>query len=227
VALRRNLFLAEPTAVLHRMVEDAEIQIGDLSVRAGVTRFLSNQPDFNIRTTSVYTALKHPEAFKDIADEHRGAVVDHLKILQCTQAICPTPEAVPALMKANLRSAFDVAAKPESTFLRAFSPALGEETARVVYTNAVNAHIRNEQALTTMRQTMRGTGLDIIDGKQMREERVAALQKLTDEKAVPLNLSTLFGSLDYCECDECLSVYSPASYFVELLQFLRNNDLES
>jgi hypothetical protein len=36
----------------------------------------------------------------------------------------------------------------------------------------------------------------------------------------------LFGSLDYCECDECLSVYSPASYFVELLQFLRNNDLD-
>ena len=32
--------------------------------------------------------------------------------------------------------------------------------------------------------------------------------------------------MDYCECDDCLSVYSPASYFVELLQFLRNNDLD-
>ena len=77
-----------------------------------------------------------------------------------------------------------------------------------------------------MRQTMRGTGLAIIDGKQTREERIATLQKVTDQKAVPLNLSTLFGSMDYCECDDCLSVYSPASYFVELLQFLRNNNLD-
>ena len=106
----------------------------------------------------------------------------NLKILQRVQAISPVPEAVPALMKANLTSAFHVAEKPESTFLRAFGPTLGEDTARQVYTNAINAHIRNEHALITMRQTMRGTGLAIIDGKQTREERVAALQKVTDEQ---------------------------------------------
>jgi hypothetical protein len=227
VGLRQKLFSAEPTAVLHRMVEDAEIPIADGAVRSGVTKFLRNQPDFNIGTTSIYTALKHPESFKDIADEHRGAVVDHLKVLQRVQGISPVPEAVPALMKANLTSAFHVAEKTESTFLRAFSPALGEDTARQVYTNAINSHIRNEHALIAMRQTMRGTGLAIIDGKQTQVQRVAALQKVTDDKAVPLNLETLFGGLDYCECDECLSVYSPASYFVELLQFLRNNDLGS
>jgi Tc toxin complex TcA C-terminal TcB-binding domain/ABC toxin N-terminal region/Neuraminidase-like domain len=225
VELRRKLFLAEPTAVLHRMVEDAEIPLATADVRVGVTTFLRNQPDFSIRTTSVYTALKHPEAFKDIAYENRGAVVDHLKTLQRVQAISPVPEAVPVLMKANLTSAFHVTEKPESTFLRAFGPSLGKETARQVYTNAINLHIRNEHALITLRQTMRGTGLAIIDGKQTREERLLGLETVTDQNSVPLNLSTLFGSLDYCECDDCLSVYSPASYFVELLQFLRNNDL--
>lgn len=225
VGLRRKLFSAEPTAVLHRMVEDAEIPVVNGSIRSGVAKFLSNQPDFNIRTTSIYTALKHPESLKDIADENRGPVVNHLKILQRVQAISPVPEAVPALMKANLTSAFHVAEKAESTFLKAFSPTLGEETARQVYTNAINAHIRNEHSLITMRQTVRGTGLAIIDGKQTREERLVSLQKVTDEQPVPLNLSILFGSLDHCECDDCLSVYSPASYFVELLQFLRNNDL--
>jgi len=226
VGLRQKLFSAEPTAVLRRMAEDAEIPIADGAVRSGITQFFNNQPDFNIRTTSIYNALKHPEAFKDIPDENRGAVVDNLKILQRVQALSPVPEAVPALMKADLTSAFHVAEKPESTFLRAVSPALGEDTARQVYTNAINAHIRNEQALTTMRSTVRGAGLAIIDGKRTREERIAALQKVADEKAAPLNLETLFGSLDHCECDDCLSVYSPASYFVELLQFLRNNDLD-
>src|SRR5262249_37439708 len=101
----------------------------------------------------------------------------------------------------------------------------GEATARQVYTNAINAHVRNELALTTLRQTVRGTGMSIIDGDLRRDLRMAKLQKVADEKGVPLNLSTLFGSMDSCECDDCLSVFSPAAYFVELLQFLRNNDL--
>src|SRR5690348_8427367 len=50
----------------------------DANLRNGVTSFLNNQPNFNIRTTSIYTVLKHPESFKDIADGHRGAVVDRL-----------------------------------------------------------------------------------------------------------------------------------------------------
>ena len=225
VGLRQKLFVVEPTAVLHRMVEDAEISIADEGVRSGVTQFLSNQPEFNIRTTSIYTALKHPEALKDIANEHQATVVDHVKTLQRVQAISPVPEAVPVLMKANLTSAFHVAQMPESTFLRTHGETLGEETARQVYTNAINNHVRNEHALITMRETMRGTGLAIIDGQRSIPDRIAVLQQVADAQAVPLNLETLFGSMDYCECDECLSVYSPAAYFVELLQFLRNNNL--
>ena len=128
-------------------------------------------------------------------------------------------------MKAGLTSAFQIAAIPESTFLKKHGKALGTDVARQIHINAVDSQIRNEHALMTMRETAKGSGLAIIDGHQTREARVAMLQKVVDAKAVPLNLSTLFGSLDYCECDDCLSVYSPASYLVELFQFLRNNDL--
>jgi hypothetical protein len=123
------------------MVNDAEIPIADTKIATAVTHFLDNLPEFNIRTTSIYTALKQPKAFKDIADGHRGAVINHLKILQRVQAISPVPEAVPALMKANLTSAFHVAEKPESTFLRAFGPSLGEETARQVCMGRFDAFI--------------------------------------------------------------------------------------
>ena len=119
IALHNKLFTAEPTAVLHRMVQDAEVPIADTNHRTGVVSFLTNQPEFNIRTTSVYTALKHPDAFKGIADEHRAGVVEQLKTLQRVQAISPIPEAIPVLCKANLTSAFRVAELPESTFLNA------------------------------------------------------------------------------------------------------------
>lgn len=227
IGLRHKLFAVEPTAVMHRMVQDSEIPIADSNVRTGITGFLDNQPEFNIRTTSIYTALKDPKAFKDIAEEQRTGVVENLKTLQRVQAITPVPEAVPVLMKANLTSAFHVGEMPESTFLSAHGEALGgEEIARQVYTNAINNRIRNEQALMVMRESVRGTGLAIIDGKQPTQTRMAMMQKVADDQEVPLNLEALFGSIDYCECDECQSVYSPASYFVELLQYLRNNNLD-
>ncbi len=224
--LQRRLFTAEPSAVLQRMVQDAEVLIAGQPARMSVAKFLDNHPDFNIRTTSVYQVLKQPDAFKDIPVEHRADVAEHLKTLQRVQAVSPVPEAVPVLMKANLTSALRIAEMPESTFLNAHADALGESNARQVYTNAVNAHIRNEQALITMREAVRGSGLAIIDGMQSKEERLAQLQAMAKQKSVPLNLETLFGSLDYCECDDCLSVYSPASYFVEILQYLRNNNLD-
>jgi hypothetical protein len=225
VALQHKLFATEPTAVLQRMVQEAEVPIADTTLRAGVASFLGNQPDFNMRTTSIYTALKHPEAFKGIAEEHRMGVVEQLKTLQRVQALSPIPEAVPVLMQANLTSAFQVAEMPESTFLKAHGTMLGEETARQVYTTAINSRIRNEHALMTMREALRGAGLAIIDGHEPMATRLARLQAVADQQAVPLNLEALFGSMDFCECEECTSVYSPASYFVDILQFLRNNNL--
>ncbi len=226
VALQYKLFTVEPTAVLQRMVQEEEVPIADTNVRAGVVNFLANQPDFNIRTTSLYTALKKEEALSNIADEQREEVIKELKTLQRLQAISPIPEAVPVLKNANLLSAFNVTEIPESTFLKTYGNTLGEETARQVYTNALNNRIRIEQALVTMREAVRGTGLAIIDGSQPSEIRVRSMQVAADKQAVPLNLEELFGGMDYCECEECTSVYSPASYFVELLQYLRNNNLD-
>src|SRR5262249_33773482 len=41
------------------------------------------------------------------------------------------------------------------------------------------------------------------------------------------DLETLFGSLSFCECEHCRSVYSPAAYLVDLLHWLdRHDDLK-
>src|SRR5439155_17684785 len=41
----------------------------------------------------------------------------------------------------------------------------------------------------------------------------------TDVDGVP-NWTTLFGSLDFCACKDCRSIYSPAAYLVDSLHFL-------
>ena len=38
------------------------------------------------------------------------------------------------------------------------------------------------------------------------------------------NLETLFGSLDFCECEHCKSLYGPAAYFTDLIRFLKEHN---
>jgi len=98
-SLSNKLFAAETTAVLQRMVQNSEIPISDPSLRTGVVDFLEKQPDFNIRTTSVYTALKQPDALSHVAESLQPAVISTLKSLQRVQAMSHVSEAVPALIK--------------------------------------------------------------------------------------------------------------------------------
>lgn len=37
------------------------------------------------------------------------------------------------------------------------------------------------------------------------------------------NLEALFGSLDYCECEHCKSLYGPAAYLTDILRFLKSH----
>jgi hypothetical protein len=39
-------------------------------------------------------------------------------------------------------------------------------------------------------------------------------------------MQSLFGSLDFCQCEECRSVLSPAAYLVDLLRFLDPDDVQ-
>lgn len=227
-AINNQSFAREPLTVLQRMTHDRELPIANTKVCAGLSTFLQRIPvGTNIRTTPIHKFLTD-DALNDVPEEHLAEIVVHAKALWRSMTISPpdAPNVPPVLMKAHLTSAFHVGEMPESTFLRRFSePMGGVDTARQVYTNAINARIRNEHALITMREAVRGTGLAAIDGQHKKETRMQWLKDTADKNDVPLNLDALFGDMDYCECKQCQSVYSASAYFVELLNFLRNNNL--
>ena len=225
--LHQKLYRSETAAVLSRMAEDDELPIEDGGISKAVAKFLDNQPDFDIRTTSIYTAIKDPEAFNEIDENLRPRLTTQLKTLQRVQALSPVPQAIPHLMKTQLTAAPAITAMPESTFLRNYGPMLGEDVARQVYDTATTIHIRNEHALMTIYETVRGQGMAAPLSKtcSLKDAPIAVFATTIDENNIPLSLENLFGDMDFCECDECLSVYSPASYFVDLLQYLRHNNL--
>ena len=247
---QRRLFHEETSAVLSRMVREDDIPITaatasahsgakvvsasassdnshDNALKDGIVKFLQdNQPTFNIRQQSILVPLSDPKSFKGIDEAKRPAVTQALKKLQTTQALTHTPEAMPALFKANLHTAFQVSSMPQANFVARFADKLGgRDTALQIHTHATNARIRNDEALVHIHSTLRGSGLAVIDGKETRRQRLERVQA-SQALAPQANLEQLFGSMDYCACEDCTSITSPASYFVELLEFLRNNDLD-
>ena len=72
--LYNGLFAKEPTAVLVNMIKDPEVPVLNDAIGAMIASVLDKQPDFNIKTTSIYEILKKEENLKDIPAESRDAV---------------------------------------------------------------------------------------------------------------------------------------------------------
>ncbi|MFZ6008964.1 MAG: hypothetical protein ACOYXT_01355, partial [Bacteroidota bacterium] len=131
--------------------------------------------------------------------------------------------------------------------------ALNDNTLSQIYMNAQKKRALNEHALVSLMEVNRGTGVAMIDnslntgyaaksamksngnGHSAAGESAAYSMTMNttvtndvEETIAKNNLSwdLLFGDADFCECGECTSVYSAASYYVELLQYLRNNNLD-
>lgn len=244
INLRRDLFKMEPTAMLVNMVKDPKVPFLNDATGANVAAVLTKQSDFNIKTTSIYELIKNEEAFKDISTDAQQAVKIQLKTLQRITAVSPDPDAVPVLYNAKIQSAMQISALPKAQFIAALSDSdLDENTLAQIHHNAQQTQVRNEHFLMSIREAARPTGVAMIDkslGAYVHPQAhvfrpvgaAVVAEKPREEYAKEIiiknNLSwdLLFGDADFCECGECNSVYSPASYFVELLNYLRNNNLD-
>ena len=245
---RRRLFAAEPTAVLQHMVhsDDAEENPSDelpvhasAAVRAEVTSFLDRRPDFDIRKTSIMSALEVGSSDLDhLPTTTKAATVESLKLLQRVQALTPVPELIQPLLEDGFTSGLRVSSLSKKTFVARLAPKLAgstgisqEESEALfgqVHDHATAGRLRIDRALVQIREMVRGTGLRSIDGNSILAQRKEMFENARDATNTPLNvnLDALFNDMDMCECEDCLDVTSPTAYYVDLLQYLRNNDLD-
>ncbi|XEC94317.1 neuraminidase-like domain-containing protein [Paenibacillus tarimensis] len=240
--LHRRLFSLEPTPMLVNLIRDPQVPMLNDAIGGHVATILAKQTDFNIKTTSIYEVIKNEEALKDIPRENHETVITRLKTLQRIAAVSPDTDALPVLYNAKLHSAMQISAIPQTQFMAVMSNSgLDEDTVVQIHTNAQLARARNEQVIMSLRETYRGTGVAMID-KSMSMAAAAKMETRSANfevtgAAAPsrleegldkhhLSWDLLFADADFCECGECNSVYSAAAYYVELLQYLRNNNLD-
>lgn len=217
--LARRVRVSYPTEVVAAQVTRGDLTVGDAEAD-DVAQVLVSAADRGFRI-----GLESPAAFlaknADVLvgdDDRKLRTTTALDTLHRVYQMSPSNDAMKVLLDQGLSSAFDVIAMPEVDFLdRYASYFAGREQARLVYRKSeqVSAVLYNFHAMT--QQAIAAPLLAPVQGDA--EARAAGVERLKASLAWP-TMETLFGSMDYCECDHCRSVLGPAAYLVDLLKFI-------
>jgi hypothetical protein len=232
--LARKVRMSFPTRVVRRMVANDEVALGDrpqgalaaegdLKARVGV--FLANAEKIGFEMgrapLGAFIKQNEQELFQGIPQSQIEATTQGVNRLQRLYQITPSDDSFGAMTRLGFNSAYDVVAFSQEEFVTSFGGVFPSEVeARLVY--------RKAQQVTTVVYNF------FTIAKQMDSAPpVFALAAPPDVKTASKNelikryptLESLFGSLDFCECEHCRSVLSPAAYLVDLLQFLDRDEL--
>ncbi len=222
--LAAQLRLSYPTATVAAMVSS-----GDLKVESPnqVYEFLSdNQGKFEIGMQPVQQYISRNDL--KVAEE----TIKQVTRLQRLWQITTSHEAMAGLSNQGIGAAYDVIHFQKTAFVKKYAGDVGgPEIAAQIYERSVqvqNAVMNIALSyLTSKNGIALGRHLPNVDESSTKKMmRIINLgSKGTTDKNVSnvLAISTLenlFHSMDFCTCDECRSILSPAAYLVDLLHFI-------
>lgn len=121
-----------------------------------------------------------------------------------------------ALRQAGFDSAHQIVSHGRQNFRNAVSLRLpgGEKIAEVLFDQASHKSAMVQAMFSKYGKRFNSTDLAILPGFNPTPEQEQELTKHIPE------WRELFGNIDFCKCEHCQSVYGPAAYLVEILQFL-------
>ena len=238
-----QLRLSYPTAALAEMVNAGAVPLtNDTALRGAVYQFLvQNQGKYELGVEPLDEYL----AANGLTGKVHPAVVAQIKRLQRVYQITPGDAAMNALLAKNVDSAYKIVHYGQAAFVRAFQDGMGgaqvaEQTfakAQSVYHAVLNVTV--DYLSRAVAPSLGGGTAPLIEpmpakanGHNGHAQTNAASQMVVDRLNNPqppassgagagaaATLEQLFGSMDYCACDECRSILGPAAYLVDLLNF--------
>jgi hypothetical protein len=216
--LAAQIRISYPTAAVAEMVRK-----GDLTVQspAQVNTFLTqNQGQFEIGVMPVehFIARNNLNVDKNTLTE--------VKQIERVYQITPDDRAMNTLLKNGINAAADVVRFERGTFIQKFGEQMGGAAiAAQTYDKSVQIHNAVLNVVVGYLTARNGISIGSQplaarngDGNGMVLEP-APDGPASDVIAYP-TLESLFGEMDFCACDHCHSILSPAAYLVDLLEFL-------
>lgn len=220
--LAAQIRLSYPTASIAQMAGSGFLKLAN---GTQVSAFLTqNQDQFELGSQPVQQFINQKKLTVDT-----GTLAD-LKSLQRVHQITPSDTAMAGLLKNNLHSAYQVVQYDRQTFVETFSNDLGAgDTAVQTYNKAVQVHnavLNVAFSYMTARNGLQLGNLPLAakqsggGGQILQPQPAGSAQTNSDSVVAYPTLETLFGSMDFCSCDDCRSILSPAAYLVDLLLYL-------
>ncbi|CAH1073230.1 neuraminidase-like domain-containing protein [Candidatus Nitrotoga sp. 1052] len=222
--MARKVRLSYPTQVVGRLIEEDEIKLPTARDATVTLLKAATAQGFRLGETPVAAFLKsHAGMQAGMSNAEFQAAGQQLKVLQRVYQITHSNEAMPILISLGMTSAYDVMAYSESEFTALYerkyfdlygrSPTRTES--RLVYRKAKQVSVVTYNLFTIAKKldsepAVAGMSASAEVRENVRNELI---------KHFP-TMEALFGSLDFCECEHCRSVLSPAAYLVDLLQFV-------
>ena len=222
--MARKVRLSYPTQVVGRLIEQDEIKLPAARDATVALMKKAAGQGFRLGQTPVEVFLKTHAGVRDgMADAEFHAAQQQMKTLQRVYQITPSNEAMPVLISLGMTSAYDVMAYSEleftalydRTYFDLYGKAPTRTESRLVYRKAKQVSSVTYNLFTIARKLdseppVAGMSAPVDVRESVRNELI---------KQFP-TMESLFGSMDFCECEHCRSVLSPAAYLVDLLQFV-------
>lgn len=233
--------VAFPEKVLRNRIETKKVVLGDDATQANTVRFLTNAEGpglgFKLGVTHIdsFAEKNKDSLFQGMSDADKTAAVEGMKTLQRVHQLTPDDEAMQVLLDLGHKSAQDVISVQRDQFIDQFEkkylekykeryPGYGRQIGRIVYNKSHQVHSVTYSFFTAVKQTQYTPPVFAMSGDA--DKRAKEKQELADKIKGFANLEQLFGSLDFCGCEHCRSVLSPAAYLVDLLQYLDRNETD-
>ncbi len=203
-----------PTSVLgHRIARDTPAST------TGVSEFIDANANFDVKSDVIAVYLEaNPGSIPGGQDP--VATAANLETVQRLYSLTPPMhnyDVTRVLLDNSVTSALDIVQLGRGTFNTTFAPLLA--TAHPSFTGAeladrIFAAAQVKHAATTALTAMYGASLNTLHATAIPANLAAATGDGTQ------TLLDIFGSLDYCACEHCRSVFGPAAYLVDLLVLL-------
>lgn len=209
--LTRRLEREYPTLAFTAQLERAKKPV--LKNQKKIISFLNKHDDFKLESDAVDPYLKR----KRVAKKDRDAIAEELKSVQRIFKLTPSYSKTIALLDEKVHSSYAITAIGAHRFVNEVAPKAGIDKieAEHIYAKAEN---RNTAAMLLIGELQ--DSMSVIDIASFETKSLALKMEAVSEDFP--NLKSLFKLTDTCECEHCRSVYSPAAYLVEILQFIND-----
>ncbi|MDH4244953.1 MAG: neuraminidase-like domain-containing protein [Nitrospira sp.] len=175
-----------------------------------VQTLLDQNPDFDLRTGNLDTYVKRHNITLD------EETLTQARVLQRVHRLAPIASAGKVLLDQKIHNSAQIVAMGKDKFLATLTKdeQVDSRTAGTVYGLAEHHYGQVLQRIADYR-----FDLHRADPKAIINHTYTDAELPPELRSIP-NLEILFGSLDYCACAHCQSVYGPAAYLADVLRFL-------